>query len=74
MMTEKIFEAAPSIRSRWSIASMAFDEGRGKLNIRADLEVGSRFAVARVSAEHPVHDNVTKLYRHLNFFQARVRA
>jgi Helix-turn-helix domain of transposase family ISL3 len=30
---------------------------------------GSRFAVPAHSGEHPVHDTVTKTYRHLNFFQ-----
>lgn len=69
MVTEKIFEAALSISSPWFIAGMAFDEGRRKLNIRVDFEVGSRFAVPGIPGEHPVHDTVTKTYRHLNFFQ-----
>jgi transposase len=69
MVTEKIFEAALSIGSPWFIAGMACDEGRRKLNIRVDFEVGSRFAVPGATGEHPVHDTVTKTYRHLNFFQ-----
>jgi len=69
VVTEKIFEAALSISSPWFIAGMAFDEGRRKLNIRVDFEVGSRFAVPGATGEHPVHDTVTKTYRHLNFFQ-----
>lgn len=69
MVTEKIFEAALSISSPWFIAGMGFDEKRRKLNIRVDFEVGSRFAVPGHSGEHPVHDTVTKTYRHLNFFQ-----
>jgi hypothetical protein len=28
----------------------------------------SRFAVPGVAGEHPVHDTVSKRYRHLNFF------
>ncbi len=69
MVTEKIFEAALSISSPWFIAGMAFDEQQRKLNIRVDFEVGSRFAVPDHSGEHPVHDTVSKAYRHLNFFQ-----
>jgi hypothetical protein len=34
-----------------------------------DFVAGSRFAVPGVEGEHPVHDTVTKRYRHLNFFQ-----
>ncbi len=48
---------------------MGFDEKQRKLSIRVDFEVGSRFAVPGHTGEHPVHDTVTKTYRHLNFFQ-----
>ena len=48
---------------------MGFDEQQRKLSIRVDFEVGSRFAVPGQIGEHPVHDTVTKTYRHLNFFQ-----
>jgi hypothetical protein len=34
-----------------------------------DYAAGSRFALEGVAGEHPVHDSVTKSYRHLNFFQ-----
>ncbi|MGH8229543.1 MAG: ISL3 family transposase [Steroidobacteraceae bacterium] len=69
MVTEKIFEAALGIGSPWFIAGMNFEANQRKLNIRVDFEVGSRFAVPEQSGEHPVHDTVTKTYRHLNFFQ-----
>jgi transposase len=69
MVTEKIFEAALSISSPWYIAGMSFEPTQRKLKIRVDFEVGSRFAVPGASGEHPVHDTVTKTYRHLNFFQ-----
>jgi len=39
------------------------------LTIRVDFVSGSRFAVAGVDGEHPVHDTVSKRFRHLNFFQ-----
>ena len=69
MVTEKIFEAALGISSPWYIAGMVFETDLRKLTIRVDFEVGSRFAVPGQSGEHPVHDTVTKSYRHLNFFQ-----
>lgn len=69
MVTEEIFEAALGIRSPWYIAGMNFEPSQRKLRIRVDFEVGSRFAVSGQPGEHPVHDTVTKTYRHLNFFQ-----
>ena len=69
MVTEKIFEAALGISSPWFIAGMNFEQSQRKLNIRVDFEVSNRFAVPGHSGEHPVHDTVTKSYRHLNFFQ-----
>ena len=69
MVTEKIFESALGISSPWFIAGMKFEPSQRKLEIRVDFEVGSRFVVPGQSGEHPVHDTVTKTYRHLNFFQ-----
>ena len=69
MVTDKIFEAALGVSSPWFIAGMSFEPSQRKLNIRIDFEVGSRFAVPEQAGEHPVHDTVTKTYRHLNFFQ-----
>jgi transposase len=71
MVTEKIFETALGISSPWYIAGMGFDPKERTLKVRVDFEVGSRFAVSGQSGEHPVHDTVTKTYRHLNFFQYR---
>ena len=69
MVTEKIFETALGISSPWFIAGMNFEAQQRKLSIRVDFEVGSRFAVPGQTGEHPVHDTVSKTYRHLNFFQ-----
>ena len=69
MVTEKIFEAALGISSPWFIAGMNFEPSQKKLKIRVDFDVGSRFAVPGQAGAHPVHDTVTKTYRHLNFFQ-----
>lgn len=69
MATEKIFEAALGINTPWYIAGLNFEPSQRKLRIRVDFEVGTRFAVPGQSGDHPVHDTVTKTYRHLNFFQ-----
>ena len=69
MVTEKIFEAALNISSPWYIAGINFEPDHKNLRIRVDFEVGSHFAVPGQLGDHPVHDTVTKTYRHLNFFQ-----
>ena len=68
-MTEKLFEAALGISVPWYVAGADFDAQACTLTIRVDFAKGSRFAVADAAGEHPVHDTVSKRYRHLNFFQ-----
>jgi transposase len=68
-MTGKVFEAALGIAAPWSVASVDFDEGAKLLTVLIDFKPGSRFAVSGQEGVHPVHDTVTKTYRHLNFFQ-----
>jgi transposase len=68
-MTEKLFETALGISAPWYVAGTDFNAQARTLTIRVDFAAGSRFAVAGVDGEHPVHDTVSKRYRHLNFFQ-----
>jgi transposase len=68
-MSEKLFEAALGISTPWYVAGIEFAAAKRLLEIRVDFAVGSRFAIAGVAGEHPVHDTVNKRYRHLNFFQ-----
>lgn len=68
-MTEKLFETALGIAAPWHVAKVDFDAKARMLTIQVDFVRGSRFAVAGVEGEHPVHDTVPKRYRHLNFFQ-----
>ena len=68
-MTEKLFETALGIGAPWFVAGADFNAQARTLTIRVDFVPGSRFAVAGVDGEHPVHDTVAKRYRHLNFFQ-----
>lgn len=64
-----VFEAALGITAPWSVRGVEFDESAKVLTVRVDFEPGSRFAVSGYEGVHPVHDTVSKTYRHLNFFQ-----
>ena len=68
-MTGKLFEKALGIGEPWSVASVDFDEATKVLTILIDFLPGSRFPVSGHEGVHPVHDTVTKTYRHLSFFQ-----
>jgi len=66
---EKLFEAALGIQAPWFVDAVQFDAAAKMLTIEIDFKSGSRFALPDQPAQHPVHDTVTKQYRHLNFFQ-----
>ena len=68
-MSAKLFESALGIAPPWSVESVEFDEAAKRLTVIVDFSPGTRFAVSGHAGEHPVHDTVTKTYRHLNFFQ-----
>ena len=68
-MSAHLFEAALGIAAPWSVGSVDFDETAKRLTVIVDFKPGTRFAVSGHPGGHPVHDTVTKTYRHLNFFQ-----
>ena len=68
-MSDKLFEAALGVSSPWYVAGTDFAAAAKTLTIRVDFTAGSRLGVAGIDGQHPVHDTVTKRYRHLNFFQ-----
>ncbi len=68
-MTAKLFEVALGIAAPWSVRTVEFDESAKVLTVLVDFEPGSRFAISGQEGVHPVHDTLTKTYRHLNFFQ-----
>ena len=68
-MTAKLFEVALGISAPWSVQSVEFDESARVLTVLVDFKPGTRFAVSGHEGTHPVHDTVSKTYRHLNFFQ-----
>lgn len=68
-MTAKLFEAALGIADPWQVASVDFDEKAKTLTVLIDFKPGTHFGICGHEGVHPVHDTVTKTYRHLNFFQ-----
>lgn len=68
-MHDRLFEAALGIAVPWFVAGVRFDEESKVLTVGIDYAAASRFEVEGVAGAHPVHDTVTKTYRHLNFFQ-----
>jgi transposase len=69
MVTEKIFETALGVSAPWYIGGLSFEPSKRQLKVIIYFHPGSRFAVPGEAGEHPVHDRVSKHYRHLNFFQ-----
>ncbi|WP_128003709.1 ISL3 family transposase [Piscinibacter defluvii] len=68
-MSTQLFESALGIKAPWSVKSVDFDEAAKRLTVLVDFAPGTRFPVNGHPGQHPVHDTVTKTYRHLNFFQ-----
>lgn len=68
-MHDKLFESALGINAPWSVKSVDFDAAAKRLTVLIDFTPGTRFGIPGEAGVHPVHDTVTKEYRHLNFFQ-----
>lgn len=68
-MHDRLFEAALGIAVPWFVAGVRFDEASKVLTVGIDFKAGTRFTPEGAAGEHPVHDTITKRYRHLNFFQ-----
>jgi transposase len=68
-MSKELFALALGISDPWFVGSVDFDAKNKVLTVLIDFKKGSRFAISGHDGEHCVHDTVTKIYRHLNFFQ-----
>ncbi len=68
-MHDKLFESALGISAPWSVKSVDFDAAARRLTVLIDFVPGTRFGVSGQPGVHPVHDTVSKEYRHMNFFQ-----
>lgn len=67
-MAAQRFETAPGIPKPRSGAAVDFDESHQGTDDLDRLPAGSRFPVPDHEGVHPVHDTMTKTYRHLSFF------
>lgn len=68
-MHSELFEAALGVSDPWFVREVDFSAQTKTLTIQIDFVAGSRFSHPEVAGGHPVHDTVTKRYRHLNFFE-----
>jgi transposase len=66
---KQLFEMALGVASPWYVSGTDFDADKKTLTISIDFVAGTRFAHSAAEGQHPVHDTLTKGYRHLNFFQ-----
>ncbi len=67
-MMKSLFDQALSINAPWLIANMNFDDQTCRTDIHLDFKRGSHFADAD-GVSCPIHDTVSRTWRHLNFFQ-----
>ena len=65
-----LFTAALGLAEPWQVTDVRFDAERGRIDFDVAYSKGSRFTCPACGAEtQPVHDNRTRSWRHLNFFQ-----
>jgi transposase len=68
--TTRLFELALGLARPWQIGKIEFDPEGRRLDLHLGFPRGSRFACSECAREDcPVHDRVSKEWRHLNFFQ-----
>ncbi len=68
----QLFRAALGLTDPWQVASVAFDNQAGRLDITLDFPGGSRFGCPSPDCGEsscPVHDTQGRSWRHLDFFQ-----
>lgn len=72
MESKEIFSMALKLESPWFVSDVSMfrpdDLTSGVIEIQLDFKVGSRFIDSK-GVPCPVHDTVTKKWRHLNFFE-----
>ncbi len=66
-----LFSKALCLGSGWKVTQSEMDVAGRELRLWLDFEAGSRFACPQCGEFCPVHDTVTKKWRHLDFWQHR---
>jgi transposase len=68
--TEHIFTLALGLQEPWECNDASFSQSDSHLDLIIGFKTGSRFTCPICSKpERPIHDTVTKEWRHLDFFQ-----
>ena len=70
MEPTSLFTTALGLQPPWQVTDVRFDQDTGRIDFDVAYAKGSRFACPACEAEgQAVHDNRTRSWRHLNFFQ-----
>ena len=66
----QLFTAALGLQNPWTVQSIDFDQGGGRIDFHVGFARGSRFDCPACKApDQGVHDSKARQWRHLNFFQ-----
>jgi len=68
--SSSLFTLALGLQAPWAVSDVAFDADAGRLDLQVSFQPGARFTCPHCgAAQQPVHDTLTRAWRHLNFFQ-----
>ncbi|NCA91485.1 MAG: ISL3 family transposase, partial [Gammaproteobacteria bacterium] len=68
--SSSLFTLALGLQAPWAVSDVAFDAEAGRLDLQVSFQPGARFTCPHCgAAQQPVHDTLTRAWRHLNFFQ-----
>ena len=69
MDANELFKTALGLQPPWEVASLDFDPGKRRLDIRVDFQRGSFFPCPVCGSLSKAHDTEERTWRHLDFFQ-----
>ena len=69
MDANELFKTALGLQPPWEVASLEFDLGKRRLDIRVDFQRGSFFPCPVCGKSSKAHDTEERTWRHMNFFE-----
>lgn len=69
MDANELFKTALGLQPPWEVASLDFDLGKQRLDIRVDFQRGSFFPCPVCGRQSKAHDTEERTWRHMDFFQ-----
>lgn len=69
MDANELFKTALGLQPPWEVASLDFDLGKRRLDIRVDFQRGASFPCPVCGKPSKAHDTEERTWRHLDFFQ-----